>query len=889
MLGNRFVLRDLLGRGAAGTVFSALDTAVGQKVAIKILHPEFLDHSTLERFRREVRACRPGHPNVVTVYDLHREDGRHFLSLELVEGSSLRNLLGEGEQLGLSETISIGRQVAAALAHLHQRGVIHRDVKPGNILVTPEGETKLCDMGLARPMAEGATVTETEMVVGTPAYMAPEQALAGDLASASDIYALGITLYQCLTGEVPLHEDTAVATLVLRQRSKPPALRSTRGDCPRWLDRLLRRMLDPEPGRRPDAAEVERALAEKRVRLRIRPRRRQVVLAAALVVVAAASVVAINAWTQRPAASIEVAGQDVIGRDQGGREVWRRTYDYPWIDAKQADLDGDGFSEVLVVGRQDYMNDQPPEESQESMITVLSAAGRQVTRVAPEKVIGSWSFRHRLEVNPELVWMDVDRDGHLEVLALCRQRRYFPTVILIYWSRWNVWDQVARHPGWVYKVYPPPEEGPPGFRFLAVNNRLAMTSIFASIALNPPRKQSGGMKPHSIGLTAPPFGLLGRTDGASWLNYVPFTSKGINLDDADPRLVLRDGGLLDVALLGVSTRLDEFSNPVDGPNAGRDLREMRAEFFRQLYQVKPGFRSTSVADVVEIRDRIVERCGPLLEDRVYRIIYIDAICRAFASTGDFGAAVEILREGYPELENDDLGYLLANVEAIRGNFSSASTLLQRIMNSGTTQRARFDSPREAYRVAIETRNVDGILLVIAYLNRGLLDDAPRFGFDAAMRAGARLWWDEATAADATVESADFAEEGDAVACLVRWRRGLSRPGDAERMRRFIVSNPESEGIGRAALAASLLAEGNPAGALTACDEAIAAVQSQALVHFTEHQNLQLIRALRAVALLRSGDRDLARREAESLSAGLSPDLLPGILVAEVLAESADLQ
>jgi len=884
LLGNRFVLRDMLGRGAAGTVFSALDTTVGQKVAIKVLHPALLEHSTMERFRREVRACRPGHPNVVTVYDLHRENGRHFLSLELVEGQSLRDRLAEQPQLGCEETITIGRQVAAALAHLHQRGVIHRDVKPGNILVGHGGETKLCDMGLARPMAEGATVTETQMVVGTPAYMAPEQALAGDLTTASDIYALGITLYRCLTGEVPLQEDTAVATLVLRQRSTPPVVRSRRKDCPRWLDRLLRRMLDPEPTRRPVAAEVERALKERKLRLQIRPRRRQVVLAATFLVVAAVSAFGIGSWIKRPAASIEVAGQDVIGRDQRGRELWRRTYDYSIVDAKQVDLDGDGSGEVLVVGRRKHLIDQLLNEPQKSGIIVLNATGERLTRVVPEDLIGSWSFRHRLEVNPDVVWMDVDRDGYQEVIALCMQRRYFPTAVLVYWPRWDVWDQVLRHPGSIYKVFPLADGSDPGFRFLAKNNRLAMTSVLGIINLEPPEGRSQSIEPYSSGLSTPPFGILGVIQRVSWIDYVPFQGAGFDRRDTSPRLSDHPNGVTNVALHADAAQFDEFLNPLDGPNMGRDLRKMRAEFFRHLHGLEPGFLSISVPDVIDIRNRIVEQCSPLLDDQVYRIVFLDAVSRAFARAGDSEAAVNLLKEGYPVLENDDLGYLLANLEAIRGNLEGAAMWLRRLMSRGTTQRAGYDSPREAFRIAIESRNTDDVALMIADLNAGFSDDAPRFGFDAVMWAGARLWWDEATSADAAVESVDLAEEGDAVASLVRWRRGSSRPGDAESMRRFIVNNPESEGLGRAALAASLLAQESPAEAVAACDEAITAIQSQALVQFTEHQNLQLIRAIRTVGLLKSGDRDLARREAERLSGELAPDLLPGILVAEVLAE-----
>jgi serine/threonine-protein kinase len=256
------VLQRLLGQGSSGTVFSALDTKVGDRVAVKVLDVAARDPANRERLRREIRATRSGHPNVVSIHELHEEDGLLFITMELVEGASLRTALEGRERLLLDDVVVIGRQIAAALDHLHGQGLVHRDVKPGNIMLAPAGGAKLCDMGLARPMATGATVTETEMVVGTPAYMAPEMAREGELVAASDVYALGLTLYQCLTGEVPLARTTAVETLMARQRNRARPVRALRSECPRWLNRLLDRMLDPDPGQRPTAAGVARALAE---------------------------------------------------------------------------------------------------------------------------------------------------------------------------------------------------------------------------------------------------------------------------------------------------------------------------------------------------------------------------------------------------------------------------------------------------------------------------------------------------------------------------------------------------------------------------------------------------------------------------------------------------
>ncbi|MEE4274157.1 MAG: serine/threonine-protein kinase [Thermoanaerobaculales bacterium] len=883
MLGGRFVLRERLGRGAVGTVFSALDTQVGQKVALKVLHPELIDHRSLERLRREVRACRPGHPNVVAIYDLHQDDGLRFLSLELVEGESLRDRLAQGSPPDVESAVSVGRQVAAALDHLHRRGVVHRDVKPGNILLAEDGMAKLCDMGLARPMAEGMTVTETEMVVGTPAYMAPEQALAGELTAASDVYALGLTLYQCLTGEVPLQEDTAVATLMLRQKSRPPRLRELAPKAPAWLDRLLRRMLDPEPGRRPTAAEVERALAEERVRIRIRPRRRQVVAAAILASVATAGGFGLRAFWERPASVVEVEGQDVVGYDSGGDELWRRSFPQSLIEVQEVDLHGDGEEEVLVVGRLDVLNQTLSEEPLESGITILSRAGEPITGIVPEQMIGSWEFTFRLEVTPALYVLDTDGDGVSEVLAVCRQRRYFPTVVLAYWPRWDVWTDVLHHPGFLYHVFPTAERSSPGFGFLALNNQLAMLPVVGLVGLDQPDERPNGIEYPRSGLASPPHTGLANQPDSYWIDYVPFASPEYRKEDLTPRMAWTEDGGLDVALNGMSARLDRWLNPVDGPNAGVDLFEMRDGFFHKITLVRKGVHGSSMARVEQIRDEIWRDYGPLLRDRAYRVIAVDAVARAFAVVGGYETAAAILQAEYERWENDDIGFLAANLQALAGDLDAAAASFERLMNQGNTQRARFDAPRALLRVAMESRDRALFRAGVEFLNMWYPMESGGPRTNAAFWATARLWWDESTASDADVGSADFVEEGDAVACLVRWRRGESRPDDVEVMRRFIVTNPESAGIGRSALVASLIARGEFAVAIRECDEAPTNLQIGQKTSFADYQDTTLISALRTVAILDSGDRELARKEALRLSEELDPELLPGILVAEVLA------
>jgi hypothetical protein len=887
VLGGRFALQHEIGRGGAGAVFAAFDARVGQRVALKVLHGGLGDPNQLERLRREVRASRPAHPNAVAVFDLFDDGLRRFLTMELVDGRSLKQELTEHGPLSVERTIDVGRQLAAALADLHGKGLVHRDVKPGNVLVTSTGVVKLCDLGLVRSIDRGMTITETEMVVGTPAYMAPEQALAGDRTAASDAYALGLTLFECLAGQVPMQADTAVATLMLRQRSGAPRVRSLRPDSPLWLDRLLRWMLEPAPADRPTTAEVELALSRRRLSRRLRPRPRHLVAAALAGIVLAAAAVGLHAVGRRPAATVEAVGSDVVGRDDRGRELWRVPVDRPDLDLSRVDLDGDGADEVLVAGHRTRTGRELPGELETSEIVILDIAGRVNTRLEPERLIGEWGFHYRLEVNPTLSVLDVDRDGVLEVIANCRQRRYFPTVLLVYWSRWDLWEEVVRHPGSIYGVFPAPPDAPPGLRFVGINNRLAMSMVLGVVELVPPGERRQELSRHESSFDAPPFSGLGRNNRAAWVDYALFRFQQSTSGSSLVSLEEAENGGWEVGIFGGTARLDRFLNPADGPNAGRDLRGERVELFNHLLLVKPGFTSFSAEGVEGVRAAVARSCGGLLADPVYEVVVLDSLACASAQAGDVDGAVAILRPACARLRNDELSFLLANIEALRGDLVSSGRRLRRLMDVGETQRAFFDAPKLAIRIGAEGRDPEMVSSSVSYLQGRSLIDSPRVDLSSTLWAGVRLWWDEASEADTRVESVDYVEEGDAVACLTRWRRGASLAGDVDAMRRFVELNPDAAGIGRAALAAALVGAGRPADAVAECDASVALIEDWAKASFAERQNLELVRAIRTVALLASGDRALARREAERLATELSSNLLPGILVREVLESYPD--
>ena len=461
-LAGRFLINKRLGSGATGTVFSALDTTVGQKVAVKLLRPDLSEEISRERLRREVRAARPGHNNVVTVFDLHEDSGRVFLSMELVEGRSLRDELGRRDQLPWHEVVGIGRQVAAGLAHLHNKGLVHRDVKPGNILIANDGTAKVCDMGLARPVRQGGTVTETAMVVGTPAYMAPEQARAGDLTPASDVYALGLTLFRSLTGHVPFEGDTAVETLMLRQKARPPGARGSRTPCPRWFDRLLRRMLEPNASDRPSATVVAAAL-EKGAFAWLPSKTTLRRTASALAVIVVAVVVVLGIWSRwitpqlDPTTNLRFTAQQFVDEtaveitDTDGNVLQTvdlgGTWDPDQFRSRAArrvafgDFNGDGWVDAAVARFRD--------ESGRPLVIFLRQPDGSLEFAVEHRVNLSFSYDGEVFTNFRVIDMiseDLDRDGRAEIALIEASSPYYPAVLrVINWNnqtRFRLW-----HPG----------------------------------------------------------------------------------------------------------------------------------------------------------------------------------------------------------------------------------------------------------------------------------------------------------------------------------------------------------------------------------------------------------------------------------------------------------
>ena len=262
---HRYVIESRLGAGGMSTVFKANDTVLERPVAVKLLAEHLADDEAfVARFRREaLSAARLQHPNIVQVFDSGQdpESHRHYIVMEYVDGPSCANLLREQKELDIDDTVQVVRDACHGLDYAHRAGVIHRDVKPGNLLVTRESFlTKLADFGIAKA-AEQTRITQVGSILGTAAYLSPEQARGDEAGPASDIYSLGVCAYQFLAGRLP-HEYASLTELALKQQQdEVRPLTDYRPEVPHALDLAVRVSLDPNPGARyPSALDMAKAL-----------------------------------------------------------------------------------------------------------------------------------------------------------------------------------------------------------------------------------------------------------------------------------------------------------------------------------------------------------------------------------------------------------------------------------------------------------------------------------------------------------------------------------------------------------------------------------------------------------------------------------------------------
>lgn len=256
LLNNRYRLVELVGSGGMAVVYKGIDTLLHRPVAVKILRDAYSNDPTfLARFRQEARAAAQlDHPNVVTVYDVGQDGDRHYIVMEYVDGEDLKTLIRREGQLGVDRAVDIATQIAAGVGHAHKSGIIHCDIKPQNVLVTHEGVAKVTDFGIARALSESG-LTDSEVVWGSPLYFSPEQAAGERPTPVSDVYSIGVVLYEMLSGVPPFQAEKPAALALMHIREEPLPLSARNSQVPPRLEWIVRKVLSKEPSTRYRTAE----------------------------------------------------------------------------------------------------------------------------------------------------------------------------------------------------------------------------------------------------------------------------------------------------------------------------------------------------------------------------------------------------------------------------------------------------------------------------------------------------------------------------------------------------------------------------------------------------------------------------------------------------------
>ncbi|MBR2215309.1 MAG: Stk1 family PASTA domain-containing Ser/Thr kinase [Selenomonadaceae bacterium] len=263
ILDQRYETEELIGSGGMADVYRGKDKLLDRTVAIKVLHPQYRnDAEFIGKFHQEAQAAaRLSHANIVNIYDVGVSGDEHYIVMEYVPGATLKDLIQQNGKLPIAEALRIAREIAQALAHAHANNLVHCDIKPHNILIMPDGQAKVADFGIARAVTE-STMTYSGNVVGSVHYFSPEQAKGSFITPKSDVYSLGVVMYEMLAGALPFNGETPVSIAMKHLQENPTPLRTYRPEVPPVVEAIVMKAMSKDPAMRPDSAELVQDLQQ---------------------------------------------------------------------------------------------------------------------------------------------------------------------------------------------------------------------------------------------------------------------------------------------------------------------------------------------------------------------------------------------------------------------------------------------------------------------------------------------------------------------------------------------------------------------------------------------------------------------------------------------------
>jgi tRNA A-37 threonylcarbamoyl transferase component Bud32 len=432
LLAGRYEIRRVVGTGGYAHVYAAHDRELRREIAVKVLRSDRISDSSLTRFRREVRiACEANSPHLLRVYDLLQTDGLVCLTMELLDGESLREKMAAGP-LPIEQVVEYARQILLGLDALHSLGIIHRDLKPANILTTRTGELKLGDFGLARHWeGEETRATETEGVVGTFEYVSPEQALGADLDARSDLYSFGVLLFEMLTSETPFQSTSSFGSVLARLQRRPADVRKLRKDVPAWLSGVIARLLEKEREERySSAAEVLSDIDARRGRMSRRRMLRIGAGAAAAAVTAGLALAGLMEWTGTSELRLAADGSTGLRVvDARGRTLWRDPDLAPGVTATMARLEPGRPPRLVGIRSPGASTGMVTPQT----LLILDASSGRVVDSANIASFASvfHPFSDTYSVNG-VSNLDLDHDGVHEVAVTFTHHPYYPSYSVVY-------------------------------------------------------------------------------------------------------------------------------------------------------------------------------------------------------------------------------------------------------------------------------------------------------------------------------------------------------------------------------------------------------------------------------------------------------------------------